>query len=243
MRRSLLFFAVIAAALLFPPAVRADNDTLPVPAFPLDEAGRIEIAGAGGSALTRQEMVSCTKEWIYDNFEEATIEEDTSSGSLRVSGSFLIVEEEQENLNTVMELMAYAVTVVCDDYRYAYSIDDVGAYVVTLVPFAEGETSGTEYEIVDSVYISLPGDYVVLMDDAYRERARLRGELEKMLAEDVSEYGRSRLRRYEQELQQTADWFTATDDYYRLVKENYMACYDHLTGLAETLRAALGAEE
>ena len=68
-------------------------------------------------------------------------------------------------------------------------------------------------------------------------------ELEKMLAEDVSEYGRSRLRRYEQELQQTADWFTATDDYYRLVKENYMACYDHLTGLAETLRAALGAEE
>lgn len=82
-----------------------------------------------------------------------------------------------------------------------------------------------------------------MMDDAYRERARLRGELEKMLAEDVSEYGRSRLRRYEQELQQTADWFTATDDYYRLVKENYMACYDHLTGLAETLRAALGAEE
>ena len=75
------------------------------------------------------------------------------------------------------------------------------------------------------------------------QRARLRGELEKMLAEDVSEYGRSRLRRYEQELQQTADWFTATDDYYRLVKENYMACYDHLTGLAETLRAALGAEE
>ena len=142
-----------------------------------------------------------------------------------------------------MELMAYAVTVVCDDYRYAYSIDDVGAYVVTLVPFAEEETSGTEYEIVDSVYISLPGDYVVLMDDAYRERARLRGELEKMLAEDVSEYGRSRLRRYEQELQQTADWFTATDDYYRLVKENYMACYDHLTGLAETLRAALDAEE
>lgn len=70
-----------------------------------------------------------------------------------------------------MELMAYAVTVVCDDYRYAYSIDDVGAYVVTLVPFAEEETSGTEYEIVDSVYISLPGDYVVLMDDAYRERA------------------------------------------------------------------------
>lgn len=166
-----MFFAVVAAALLFPPAVRADNDTLPVPAFPLDEAGRIEIAGAGGSALTRQEMVSCTKEWIYDNFEEATIEEDTSSGSLRVSGSFLIAEEEQENLNTVMELMAYAVTVVCDDYRYAYSIDDVGAYVVTLVPFAEEETSGTEYEIVDSVYISLPGDYVVLMDDAYRERA------------------------------------------------------------------------
>ena len=205
-----MFFAVIAAALLFPPAVRADNDTLPVPAFPLDEAGRIEIAGAGGSALTRQEMVSRTKEWIYDNFEEATIDEDASSGSLRVSGSFLIAEEEQENLNTVMELMAYA---------------------------------GTEYEIVDSVYISLPGDYVVLMDDAYRERARLRGELEKMLAEDVSEYGRSRLRRYEQELQQTADWFTATDDYYRLVKENYMACYDHLTGLAETLRAALDAEE
>ena len=117
-----MFFAVIAAALLFPPAVRADNDTLPVPAFPLDEAGRIEIAGAGGSALTRQEMVSRTKEWIYDNFEEATIDEDASSGSLRVSGSFLIAEEEQENLNTVMELMAYAVTVVCVQHRRCGSL-------------------------------------------------------------------------------------------------------------------------
>ena len=244
MKNMFVFAAIAAAVCLSPTVLRADNDTLPVPAFPLDAAGRIEISGAGSTALTRQELMARTRAWIYDHFEEASIEENPSSGTVKATGSFLIAEEEREDLSVAMEIMDYTVTVVCDDFRYAYGIDDVGAFVATAVPVTVAVApEENRYEIVDSMYISMPGDYVVLMDDAYAERARLRGELEQMLATDISNLGRNKLRRYEQELQKTADWFGATDDYYRLVRANYMACYDHLTGLAETLRAALGAEE
>ena len=78
-----------------------------------------------------------------------------------------------------------------------------------------------------------------LLRSAESEREELRNELQSLIGQDLTELTARQLRRYEQQLAEYTEWYTAVDDYCHMIRNNYMTCLEELTGTADTLRALL----
>lgn len=225
-------------------SVYSSDTSLTIPLFPTGGDGKIEITGIGISSMSKSEMVDKTIDWIYMNVGNGDISEDGAAGNVTAHGRFVIAREELCNGMQTVEFMEYNVTVLCGDRAYSYAIDDVNVYIVTAVPVLKGDDSESniQYDILDITSVTIPEDYVVLIEAAAAERQRLRIELESLLEEDISEFRKIKLLKYERHLDEAAQWYAVIDIYYRTVLENYMACYDYLTALQSSLNDILGGD-
>lgn len=231
----------VAATLLCSSALCASLPPNLVPEFPLDDSGRIDIAGGGTSGLTQEEMLPVVMEWIYSHMDNGNVEENPDGGVVTATGTFLVAEDELYEGTRSVEFMEYTVVVSCSDNAFSYRIGDVDVYVTTVLwPAGFVPYKDMPYDIIEISSIEMPGDYMMLIENSAGQRAALRERLEKLLAQDMDSVNKGKRRRYERELEQTAQWYAAVDDYYRNVRENYMACYDCLTSAASSLEAAMG---
>lgn len=245
MKKPLLFIAFLSVTLFYAYRLLA-SEAPAIPMFPLNADGRIELKGSGTSLLTRAEMMPLLLEWMYTDIDADTIVEDAGTGTVTAEATFVIAADQLWEGTRSVEFMEYLITVTCRDNTYSYVIGDVNVYVTTAL-WPGGFAAGTDisYDVVDISSIDMPSGYIALIDSYSRERSEIRERLESLLSQDMESASRGKVRRHERELEQTAGWFAAIDEYYRVALENYAACYDYLAGLPVSLSAALegGTEE
>lgn len=223
------------ALLLWPGLLCGATDD-PLPQFPLNAEGSIEILGEGTTPLTRAEGMERITEWMQQlgPITAIGLSSDARTGQLSAPCSRVIANETNDE-GLFFEYLNYTVTVVCDDGRYAYRVGDVTAGIAS---YMDLDYDGS-YELVNEDAIRLPDDYVNLLRSAESEREELRNELQSLIGQDLTELTARQLRRYEQQLAEYTEWYTAVDDYCHMIRNNYMTCLEELTGTADTLRTLL----
>lgn len=224
------------ALLLWPGFDCGAAESDPLPSFPLNAEGEIEITGEGTTPLTRAESLERITEWMQTLGPTTVMElsADPRTGQISAPCGIVIAQETDEE-STAIEYMSYTITVLCDDGRYAYRIGDVTAGITSWMDL---DYDGS-YELVSDDAIRLPDDYVSLLRTSESELEELRNELQELIGQDLSELTSNQLRRYEQKLQQTTEWFKATEAYTDMIRNNYMTCLGSLTATAEELTALL----
>lgn len=186
--------------------------------------------------MSRQEIVSRVLGWADTAFEEVSVVADTLKGTVSLNGSFLIADDTQDDAgNKVLEFMSYVVDVTCGEGDYSYLIHDVAGYVAVLTPMADAGGDSVEYAVADILSIAIPADYITLIKQSYGDRCRLHNELDSLLGYDISGMKARKLRRYENNMQEVAERFAEADNYYRIVRGNYIACYKHLRDMSASL--------
>lgn len=224
------------ALLLWPGFTCGAADSDPLPSFPLNAEGEIELTGEGPTPLTRAESMERITEWMQQLGPSTVmgLSADTRTGQISAPCGIVIAQETDEE-GTAIEYMSYTITVLCDDGRYAYRIGDVTAGITSWMDL---DYDGS-YELVSDDAIRLPNDYVSLLRTSESEQEELRNELQELIGQDLTELSSHQLRRYEQKLQQTTEWFEATEAYTVMIRNNYMTCLNSLTTTAEELTALL----
>lgn len=223
-------------ALLLWPCLACGATDDPLPQFPLNAEGSIEILGEGATPLTRAEGMERITEWMQQlgPITAIGLSANPDTGQVTAPCNIVIAEEADEE-GFDIEYMSYMITVLCDDGRYAYRIGDVTAGIAS---YMDLDYDGT-YEQVGNDSIVLPDDYVRLLHTAESEREELRDELQSLIGQDLTELSAHQLRRYKQRLSDTTEWYTTIDDYCRMIRNNYMVCLNSLTDTAEALTTLL----